>query len=319
MELTQVNKPILLVVDDCALQRHYLMDAARRAGFECLAADDGDVGLDAARSLRPQAILTDIYMSRMDGIELIRALRGEPRLARTPVLVVTGDRNPVARAQLLAAGASGFFTKPVTATALQSALQRLVTSPSSPVPYESLHASRVEAGARLLARAIGLPEDRVDEIGRCAALHDAGLRGVDLQTLCDSSVLSAAAIAELRSHAPMGGDLLERAGLPEVVWRVARHHHERWDGGGYPDGLRATEIPLEARIVSVADVWAALRTRQPWRPAFDDAAARSVMRAEVGRAFDPALALAFLSSCIDEADLKWDPSISWLPTEPPAP
>jgi response regulator RpfG family c-di-GMP phosphodiesterase len=157
------------------------------------------------------------------------------------------------------------------------------------------HARRVAWTAGLLADRLGLDAAAREEL-RCAAfLHDLGQVGVPSELLERRAPLAAAEQEALRRHPEIGARLLQPLAVPRAVADGVRHHHERWDGGGYPDGLRGAEIPLAARIVALADAWDAMTAARPHREALSAEAARAELERGAGSQFDPELTKEFLA------------------------
>jgi PAS domain S-box-containing protein len=159
------------------------------------------------------------------------------------------------------------------------------------------HTRRVGEMAGLVAREIGLPEDQVESVRRAAPLHDVGKIGVPDAILRKRGSLTTAEMDVMRTHTVLGGRILSggRSGLIRDAEQIALHHHERWDGGGYPHGLRGEEIPLAARIVAIADVFDALTHDRPYRPACPVDEVTMQVRESRGTHFDPELTDAFLA------------------------
>jgi putative two-component system response regulator len=155
------------------------------------------------------------------------------------------------------------------------------------------HIRRVCCYSELLARAHGCDAEFADQLRRYAGLHDVGKVGIRDAVLKKPGKLTPEEFDEMKTHTLIGYDLLESAGLPRMAANIAVGHHERWDGGGYPRGLRADAIPLEARIVTVADVFDALVSKRCYKPAFDFETARRMMRESAGAQFDPVLVERF--------------------------
>lgn len=164
------------------------------------------------------------------------------------------------------------------------------------------HAFRVGRLSYLLAREIGLSESKADEMSLAGCLHDIGKIGVPRQLLAKSVPLSDIELEAVRTHTRHGEDLLRGYGgaAYDLAIEAARAHHERWDGNGYPDGLSGDQIPLAARIVSIAESFDAMTHERPWRKAMPIAAALSDIRSESGRQFDPALVSPFIG-CVEQA------------------
>lgn len=161
-------------------------------------------------------------------------------------------------------------------------------------PYTSGHQNRVGEIATEVARELGLDEAHVDDIGLAASIHDVGKVGVPSEILTKPGRLSEEELALVRTHAALGGRLLEQVEFPERVSEIVRHHHERLDGSGYPDGLRGEELSIGVRIVAVADVAEAVASRRPYRAAQGVHAAMEVLAEQAGHKLDPLVVAALV-------------------------
>jgi HD-GYP domain-containing protein (c-di-GMP phosphodiesterase class II) len=161
-------------------------------------------------------------------------------------------------------------------------------------PYTGGHVNRVAAYSEAIARRLGLSEGSIRGIYLGAVVHDLGKIGVRDQVVNKTDKLDLEEVAEMRAHARIGHDLLDRIGEFEVARDIAFCHHERWDGTGYPSELKGEQIPLEARIVAVADYWDAIITDRPYRRAMPMGEAMKIMASERGRAFDPQVLDTFM-------------------------
>jgi HD-GYP domain-containing protein (c-di-GMP phosphodiesterase class II)/CHASE2 domain-containing sensor protein len=186
-----------------------------------------------------------------------------------------------------------------------------------------LHIDRMAALSERLALAAGLPEADAELLGHAAVLHDVGKLGIPDRVLRKPGRFDEEERAVMESHAAIGADILagSRSGLIQLAAVIARCHHERWDGSGYPDGLRGEEIPLPARICAIADVFDALLSPRPYKPAWPVEAALAELRDQRGRHFDPALVDAFLAIVPElEPELfAAPPEIGVLTAQPAAP
>lgn len=158
-----------------------------------------------------------------------------------------------------------------------------------------LHTSRVAAVARMIAEELGLPPNIVRMIFLASPLHDVGKVAIPDQILLKPGRLTPAEIEVMRAHVPVGESILSDASseLVRTAWRIASAHHERWDGQGYPRGRAGEEIAIEARIASVADVFDALCSSRPYKPAWEPERARQLLQEGAGTQFDPACIAAF--------------------------
>ena len=160
--------------------------------------------------------------------------------------------------------------------------------------YTEGHLTRVAELALRLGQEMGLPKSRYRSLAQGAFLHDVGKLSTPDAVLQKPAKLTPDETSLMRQHSIAGYELLLRVGGFEREALVARHHHEWWDGSGYPDGLKGEEIPLEARIVAVADMYDAVTTDRPYRPGLDHEEALALLQKEAGTHLDPACAAAFL-------------------------
>lgn len=280
-------------------------------------------------------VLVDYQMPGLDGVEVIRRLRADPRFEHVPVVMITADQERALRLAAIRAGATDFLTKPVDPEELRvrasnlQALRRaqrtladralhladeiaaatrhivereeeIVLRLARAIEYRDDqtgdHILRVARTSRSLARALGQPHAFCHNIFLAAQLHDTGKIGLPDSILLKPGRLTEDEIAVMRRHTLMGGEVL-RGGTSDLVAMahdIALHHHERWDGAGYPFGLAGEAIPLPARIVSVADVLDALCSERPYKPAWSTERALSEIQGLSGRAFDPGCVTALL-------------------------
>jgi putative nucleotidyltransferase with HDIG domain len=165
------------------------------------------------------------------------------------------------------------------------------------------HSLRVVAYTERLARELGIGEPELTAIRRGALLHDVGKIGIRDEVLLKPGRLSPDERAVMESHAAIGHRIAVAIhGLSPTTLSCIRHHHERWDGEGYPDRLAGSDIPLGARIVSVVDVWDALSTARPYKPAFESDEVLGILRKDSGRHFDPEVVDVFFRILEDEGE-----------------
>ncbi|HJQ68929.1 MAG TPA: HD domain-containing phosphohydrolase [Blastocatellia bacterium] len=157
------------------------------------------------------------------------------------------------------------------------------------------HIQRVRVLAEGLGRAVGYPEDQMEGLKAAALLHDIGKLAVPEHILSKPGKLSSAEYSKVMIHPVVAADILSNVEFPYEVVPIVKHHHEKFDGTGYPAGLRGEEIPLGARILTVVDCYDALTTSRPYRPRFNREQAIELMRRESGRTFDPALLDRFIA------------------------
>jgi len=172
-------------------------------------------------------------------------------------------------------------------------VRSLATAIEARTPYAVGHSDRVSEYAALLATKLGLPPGEQDLIRIAGALHNIGMVGIDESVLLAPGPLTDSQWAELKRHPIVGAMMIEAAGLPETARAAVYHHHERYDGAGYPGGLRGEEIPLACRILAVADTFAACTARRPHRPRMSSPEALRILTSVAGTQLDPELVSAF--------------------------
>ncbi len=185
-------------------------------------------------------------------------------------------------------------------TATVDALERLMKSLERRDPYTGTHSEAVAQLAEKMARKLKLGEEQIELIKTSARLHDIGKVGIPDAILLKKGPLTEEEWAIMKQHPVMGYEILQDLEMYREVARIIRHEHERWDGSGYPDGLRGPLIPLESRIIAVADVWEALISDRPYRKAYPEAQARKLMLEMRGKKLDPQL-VDVLFEVLDEA------------------
>ena len=175
-------------------------------------------------------------------------------------------------------------------------LARLSAAIEARDPYAKGHSSRVTVFAQEMARRIGLDKERVSILRLGALLHDVGKLAVPSSVLLKRGPLTEAEFGQMRRHPMAGARMLQTLGAPEMILPVVRHHHERWDGTGYPDGRKGEEIPLEARILCIADSFDAMTSTRPYRAPKSPADALEELERCAGTQFDPELVEAFAAA-----------------------
>ena len=277
----------ILIVDDEAPARIALATLLRREGFEVCDVSDGAAAITACGSFRPDLILLDIMMPGMDGFEVCRRIKATPETRLTPVVLITGLSATEDRIRGINASADDFLSKPIDFNELlartrsllrlkqytdelehaESVLDTLAQSIEARDPYTSGHCERLaEMSARLGGR-LGLPDDDLLALRRAGIVHDIGKVVVPDAILLKPGPLTPAEIEVMRKHPVVGERICAPLRTFGRVLPIIRHHHERHDGSGYPDGLRGDEIPLTAAILQLADVYDALTTDRPYRKA----------------------------------------------------
>jgi len=309
------DRPTILVVEDDAHIRDVLSGLLGTLGYRMLMAASAEQALDALNVVSPDLVLTDVHLGAMSGVELCARLKADPRYELMPVVILTAVGDLEARVAGLAAGADDFFTKPVEFVELRTRLAALlrvkmllgqleraeavITTLALTIeardPYTLGHCDRLSRYAVALGQALGLDPDMVRALRLGGYLHDLGKIAVPDGILLKPGPLDPMEQERIRAHPGAGSDLVLGLRSMELVRPIMRHHHEKWDGSGYPDGLKGAAIPLGARIISVVDVFDALHTERPYKAALPRSEAVSLLIRETDAGYwDPKVVETFL-------------------------
>jgi putative two-component system response regulator len=278
----------ILVIDDERLIRNLMVEILELDGHEVVSADTSESAMSLLEERDDfELVVSDVVMPGLSGLELLEAVRA--RRASLPVLLVTGAGTYDTLSQALTRGAAGLVTKPFAHHELQEAVGHALERASrsrqelrerllAPTLASALanaieardsylhgHCERLASLAVRIAELLELAADQIEAIRLGAVLHDIGKIGIPDRVLLKPGLLDADERAIIEEHTVIGDRLLEPLDLLAGARPVVRHHHERWDGGGYPDGLAGEAIPLSARIVAVADSVEAMTSRQLYR------------------------------------------------------
>ncbi|MFG6466258.1 HD-GYP domain-containing protein [Roseateles sp. BYS87W] len=313
------RRPKLLVVDDEPANLQVLRQVLQ-SRYRLAFARDGEKALELAARERPDLILLDVMMPGLSGLEVCRRLKApdaDAALRRIPVIFVTALADPEHEAEGFAAGAVDYITKPISAPIVLARVRNHL----SLVAADELRASRLaivqclgrageyrdnETGrhvlrmshfAAVIGRRLGMSDAEADDLLNAAAMHDVGKIGIADAVLLKPGKLTPEEWAHMRSHPEMGAEIIGEhdARVLQMARRVALHHHEKWDGSGYPHGLAGEAIPLEARIVALCDVFDALTSDRPYKKAWPVDEAVAQLRADAGKHFDPTLVELFVA------------------------
>ena len=279
------KRQTVLVVDDDEGIRSLLARILSTNGYGVDFASDGSTALAAVKSTLPDVVLLDLNIPEPDGFEVCRRLKLDAATRLTPVIIVSGLDAREDRVKGLAAGADDFLTKPVDTAELlarvRSAarykrytddldsvaliLMTLATMIEARDGYGDGHCYRMANYTTGIGRSLGLSGPDVQTLYRGAFLHDIGMLSVPEALLSRNGPLSPEEFELVKSHTVVGDRLCSTLRSLNAVRPIIRHHHERLDGSGYPDGLTGDQIPLLAQIVGVVDVFEATTTERPYQ------------------------------------------------------
>jgi putative two-component system response regulator len=293
--------PLVLVVDDEAGNREVLTRVLQRRDYEVQAVGDGEAALAwiERASRLPDLVLLDVLLPGIDGFTVCRQIKANALTRLVPVVLLTGLEAKQHKIEGINAGADDFLTKPVQmeelaarATSLirlkrytddlesaESVILSLALTVEARDPYTEGHCQRLAAYSSALGHALGLDRDAIAALYRGGYLHDVGKIGVSDAILLKASPLTSDEYRQMQAHTVIGERLCGELRSLRAVRGIVRHHHERLDGTGYPDGLRGDDVPLTAQIVGVVDAYDAMTTTRPYRKALSEShACEELMR-----------------------------------------
>lgn len=313
----------ILVADDEAPYREMLRAILESAGYTVEVAADGDEAWSKMRSFLPDLLLTDAMMPRVNGFELCRRVRSDRATWRTPVVFVTSLSTTEDKVAGIEAGCDDFLKKPPPKVELlarvrsllrikslndsleeaENVIATLALTVEAKDHYTDGHTGRVSAYAIALGKDVGLEEEVIDGLRRGGSLHDIGKIGTPEAILNKPGALTREEFEIIQQHAAIGHGICKPLRSMVPVLPMIRWHHEKLDGSGYPDGLKGDQIPVPVRIVTIADIYDALRTRRSYKPAFTQEQAIDLLIQDVkaGR-LDGALVTAFVDSVLPALD-----------------
>jgi putative two-component system response regulator len=294
------RKQSILVVEDNELNAALMKEMLAGRGYPTIAVQNAAAAEAEIRREAPDLILLDVIMPGKSGYELCRELKEDSKTRLIPIVMITGLSDREDRLKGIEAGADDFLIKPICSEELfarvssllklkeftdeletaDSVLCTLGLSVEARDPYTEGHCERLARNATDLGRFLGVDEESIVALGRGGYLHDLGKIAVPDEILKKGSDLTPAEWEIMKRHPVTGETICRPLKSLRLVLPIIRHHHEHSDGSGYPDGLRAGEIPLLPRILQVVDIYDALRTARPYKPALGHEQAAVTMRAE---------------------------------------
>ena len=293
----------VLVVDDVAANVDLMKTMLTREGYQVVTASDGEQALQMVADAQPDLVLMDVMMPKLSGYEVCARLKQNPNTRLTPVVLITALYARGDKIQGINAGADDFLTKPVNVHELKARARSLVRlkrytddldSAESVImslalvieardAYTDGHCQRLAEYATALGSSLALGEDDLAALFRGGYLHDVGKVGIPDAILLKPDRLTKAEYDRIKDHPVIGDRLCGELRSLRQVRPIVRHHHERLDGSGYPDGLKGDAIPLLAQIMGIVDVYDAITTARPYKPAASSEQALADLMDEVDR------------------------------------
>lgn len=308
----------ILIVDDDTDLLDVTVDLLRREGYPALAATNGQSAVNICRRHEIHLMILDYYLPDLAGEDVVRQVRAFD--VELQILLQTGYPQSPPRQLLHALAIQGYHSKAdgpdklllwvdailknYTEIRARRNLENSLLVMSLAMEARDLetvgHTQRVVYLAERVGRAMGISGKQLDALRQGVYLHDLGKLCVPDAILLKPHQLDAIERAIMEAHAERGYELARRIpGIPKEALGVIRHHHERWDGTGYPAGLRGNDIPLLARIFAICDVYDALVSNRPYKMTWSHEQAMTALQEQDGRHFDPAVLAAFVTSFKD--------------------
>ncbi|MBR3770593.1 MAG: response regulator [Lachnospiraceae bacterium] len=322
------KRALVMLVDDDEVNR-YVVTQLLSEDYRMIAAESGKAAFAMLEQQAPDLILLDVYMTEMDGHEVLRRLKSTEKYADIPVVFLTGDEDESTEVQGFSEGAIDFLRKPLRKAVatqrlnrilelsyLQKNLKReverqtevaerrrkkveqmslqmvhaLANTIDAKDSYTNGHSTRVAKYSVMLAEIMGYAGEKLEQVQYAALLHDIGKIGIPREIINKPSRLTDEEYAVIKSHPVIGGKILEEiTEIPDIAVG-ARWHHERFDGKGYPDGLMGMEIPELARIIGVADAYDAMTSKRSYRDVLPQEIVLGEIEKGKGSQFDPDIA-----------------------------
>lgn len=306
--------PTVLIVDGLELNRRLLRGILKASNYRILEASRPSEAFALLETEKIDLVMPDLVMPEMSGIEFCGMLKADRRTQLIPILMTTGVQGIENEVAGLESGADEFLIRPLKPSLVRVRVRTLLRNKAlidsldeaetilfalaqaveHRDKYTGMHCERLAAYSMALARAMGLSKADQLALFRGGYLHDIGKVSIPDKILFKRGLLTDQEWEVMRQHTVRGEEICRPMKSLAPVLPIIRGHHERWDGTGYPDGLRGQEIPLLARVMQVADIYDALTTSRPYKPAFTHDQAIAMMLEEARRGWrDPELVPLF--------------------------
>lgn len=308
------NKKIL-VVDDRTANVKTISNILEREGYAVVPAYNGGQALKAVEKEHPDLVILDMLLPDLDGQKVCRMIKEKEETSLLPVIMITALSTVDDKIQSIESGADNFLSKPINKHELlarvksllkikcltdhlisaERVVQSLAMAIEEKDPYTKGHSLRVGEYAAQLGKEIELPKDDIDLLRRAAVLHDIGMIGIDQELIHKPGKLTKQEYAKIKEHPTKSIEILKPLDLPPTLISTIKHHHEWWNGRGYPDNLARNNILLGARILAITDAFDAMTSQRPFRAAMGITKALNRLEDGMNRQWDPDLVAVFIS------------------------
>jgi putative two-component system response regulator len=309
--LHQSGQPItgtILVADDQAANRELLEELLTAQGCKVITVPDGAAAVEELSRTQVDLVLLDVMMPQLNGFQVCEQIKANADTYLIPVILITALSDRQDRIEGIKVGADDFLSRPVDRTELlarvrsllklkqrtdeleraESVLFTLARSIEGKDPYTHGHCERLSEYSCRLGGHLGLSEDQLIALRRAGVVHDVGKIAVPDAILLKPGSLTADEWKLIKEHPVVGERICAPLKSFRFVLPIIRHHHEKCDGSGYPDGLRGEAIPVTARVLQIVDVYDALTTDRPYKRAYSITDALQTMKQEVAKGWwDP--------------------------------
>ena len=303
MPTSETHEGIILLADDNEANRDLLSALLSAEGYQVVCAADGQQALAQVESGSIDLALLDVVMPRPTGFEVCQAMKSKPETRLVPVVLLTSLNSDADRIHGIMCGADDFLNKPVNKHELlarvhslmrlkqftdeldnaETVLFSLALTIEAKDPYTEGHCDRLSKYSVALGEKLGLPQEMRVALRRGGLIHDIGKLAVPEHILLKPGPLTPEERKIMEQHTVIGEGICVPLRSFRLVLPIIRHHHEKQDGSGYPDGLKGAKVPLTARILQITDIYDALTTDRPYRKALPVEKALAIMREEVKR------------------------------------
>jgi len=321
----------VLIVDDVPSNLELVEAIFHSEGFDVITAVHPRDAITAFEAHQPDIAIVDVMMPEINGFQLCQILKDMAGKSFFPVILLTALSDQSSRLLGIESGADDFISKPFDQKELiaksksllkvkalydeldhsENIILTLAVALEARDPYTKGHSTRVGELSERFGLHIGLSEEACETLRKAGILHDIGKIGLSESLLLKPAPLSDKEIETIKQHPLIGEEICKPLNSLRHILPAIRHHHERWDGKGFPDGLRGKEIPLSARILSIADSYDAMLSERPYREGRSEAEVVAIMEQEkrLGQ-WDPELLSAFLemirSEIGERADMSYE-------------